>query len=124
MGLDISFYNKPKNEDRKPNEVAYFRKHNWLLPFFNYGENLSDKIITDEQLEDFITKAKKILESSVEKRTKIASETIPTTDGFFFGGTAYDAFYFDGLKYDIEKFERILKETDFTTESIIMNCWW
>lgn len=122
MGLDISFYRKKENTESI--EVAYFRKHNWLLPFFNYRENLSDKIVTDEQLKDFISKAKEILEAPLNKRYELAKKTIPTEAGFFFGGTAYDVYYFEGLRKNIENFEKILEDTDFANESVIMNCWW
>ena len=124
MGLDISFYRQKKGEKPELIEVAYFRKHNWLLPFFEYGQNCSDKVIEKDELEHFIETARQVLEASPDKRIEVAKEVLPTEAGFFFGDTEYDDYYFECLKKEIEAFEEILEETDFETYEIIMNCWW
>lgn len=43
-------------------EVAYFRKVNFLLPFFNYEENCSDLEISKCQVEDLVARCNLILE--------------------------------------------------------------
>lgn len=48
----------------------------------------------------------------------VAEELLPTTDGFFFGGTAYDEYYIEDLKNTIEIIDKVLTETDFETQMI------
>jgi hypothetical protein len=42
----------------------------------------------------------------------LASELLPTGEGFFFGGTAYDEFYFEDVKHTIDVLELILSDED------------
>ena len=42
----------------------------------------------------------------------MASELLPTGEGFFFGGTAYDEFYFEDVKYTIDALELIVSDED------------
>ena len=39
-----------------------------------------------------------------------AKKLLPTTSGFFFGGTDYDEYYFDECKRTVKLFEDLLKE--------------
>ena len=126
MGLDISFHRgkKTDNPDEVNNEIAYMRKHNWLLPFFHYYDNCTMKEISKAEIEIFIDNAEKILNTPKEERQNVAEAFLPTTNGFFFGSTAYDEDYFNCLENDINQFKNILESTDFNTENIWMHCWW
>lgn len=135
MGLDIQFY-KTKKQDwkeyqRNENpatddgtlsllEVAYFRKVNFLVRYFNYEENLSLIEIDKQQIEDLIDICKEVLETNDE----IVSNTLlPTQCGFFFGSTEYDKYYYDNVKDVLEEFTNILKNLK-DDEVILMQCWW
>lgn len=41
MGLDISFHKAKRGETDNMKEVAYFRKVNFLVKYFQYEKNLS-----------------------------------------------------------------------------------
>jgi len=78
--------------------VAYWRKanaiHNWFV------QNLADGVdecqpvyVSVENLKDLRTLVREVL-GNKEK----AGELLPTSEGFFFGGTEYDNWYFENLK--------------------------
>lgn len=52
-------------------EVAYFRKVNLLLPFFKYGENCSDLIITKDQVESLIQVCGDVLAKEADIRSRL-----------------------------------------------------
>jgi hypothetical protein len=54
----------------------------------------------------------------------IAEEYLPTTDGFFFGGTEYDQWYMQDIEYTIEMLTKVLTETDFETHMIAYRSSW
>lgn len=41
---------------------------------------------------------------------ELAAELLPTTSGFFFGGTDYDVYYLEGVKHTIEVINRCLRQ--------------
>jgi hypothetical protein len=49
----------------------------------------------------------------VKQDPRKASELLPTTDGFFFGGTDYDEWYLNGLDRTIVALDRYLKSPNF-----------
>ena len=81
------------------NEVAYFRKVNFLIPFFGYEENCSNIEIDKYQVEDLIEACKEVLANHDK-----ASFLLPTQEGFFFGSTDYDDWYFDDVHNVKENF--------------------
>ena len=101
------------------NEVAYFRKVNFLIPFFGYEENCSNIEIDKYQVEDLIEACKEVLASHDK-----ASFLLPTQAGFFFGSTDYDDWYFDDVQNVKEKFEEILADFDRDEDILLMHCWW
>ena len=106
-------------------EVGYFRKHNHLLNYFRYEENCSYLPVSRGQIEDFVEDAKKVLSHwGKDDFVDTAESFIKTTDGFFFGNTDYNQYYKMALEDDVEVFEKILSETDFNTDQIVMYCWW
>jgi hypothetical protein len=54
----------------------------------------------------------------------VAQEMLPTTTGFFFGSTQYREYYVADLKEIVETFTKVLDETDFDIDQILMYCWW
>ena len=101
------------------NEVAYFRKVNFLLPFFGYEDNCSDLEIDKYQVEDLIEACKAVLEDHDK-----ASFLLPTQAGFFFGSTDYDDWYFDDVQNVKEKFEEVLADFNRDEDILLMHCWW
>ena len=109
-----------ENEKINPwNEVAYFRKVNFLIPFFGYEENCSNIEIDKYQVEDLIEACKAVLEDHSK-----AEELLPTTPGFFFGSTEYDDWYFDDVESVKATFESILEDFDPEEDILMMHCWW
>ena len=52
------------------------------------------------------------------KDSSIAEELLPSTSGFFFGGTDYDEYYVADIKDTIDIVTKILETTDFDTQMI------
>ena len=59
-----------------------------------------------------------------QKSKKLASELLPTRDGFFFGSTEYDQWYYKKVKDTIEIIEKVLAETDFEHEIVMYSSSW
>ena len=101
------------------NEVAYFRKVNFLIPFFGYEENCSNIEIDKYQVEDLIEACKEVLANHDK-----ASFLLPTQAGFFFGSTDYDDWYFDDVESVKTTFESILEDFGQEEDILTMHCWW
>lgn len=119
------------NNDEK--EIAYFRKVNFLLPFFNYQENGSDVIIEKCLVENLVNLCNDILKLYHKHKSgefdrfeliKFVSEHLPTTNGFFFGSTEYDENYFKNVESARDKFSNILDTFDWENEIFFMRCSW
>lgn len=111
-------------------EVAYFRKVNLLVEYFNYEDDCSDMVVTKEQLEELIRKAQHLIEFAKEHPAGSnefkdeASVTLPTQSGFFFGSTNYDEWYLGDLENIVRNLSPVISETDFDRYDIIFHCWW
>lgn len=120
------------NNDEK--EIAYFRKVNFLLPFFNYQQNCSDVIIEKCLVENLVNLCNDVLKLYHKHKAgefdgfelrKFVSEHLPTTSGFFFGSTEYDELnYFKNVESVRDKFSNILDTFDWENETIFMRCSW
>lgn len=72
-------------------EAAYFRKVNFLLPYFGYDENLSEIVINRCEVEELVDDCKRVLAAKdTDIAESVANELLPTEVGFFFGNTDYD----------------------------------
>ena len=78
--------------------VGYWRKvnqiHNWIV------ENCADGVDECQPIPIHPSKLMELramVEETLENRDK-ATEYLPTTSGFFFGGTEYDEYYWHGLE--------------------------
>lgn len=124
MGLDIFFESKNKENE----EVAYFRKVNFLLPYFGYKENCTHIEITKQKVTDIVDDCKKLLKiyktHSQRYFVKKAKEIMPTESGFFFGSIKYDEWYVHDLKEVLVTFSILLETFDFETDTLLMCCSW
>lgn len=100
-------------------EVAYFRKVNFLLPFFEYGENCSRLEIDDYKIDELLVNCKQVLEDH-----SLAETLLPTQSGFFFGDTEYNDCYFDDVKEVYCKFSEIAEDFNSDEDILTMVCWW
>ena len=60
-----------------------------------------------EQLEELRDTCRKVLADP-----SLASDLLPTADGFFFGSTDYDEWYTRGLTYTADKIDKLLTMSD------------
>ena len=111
MGLDMYLYGV-KQEFHKHDyniggykestEIGYWRKanqiHKWFVDNVQDGvDNCATYYVDVEQLKEL----KSICEAILNDHS-LAEELLPTSEGFFFGGTEYDDFYFNDLKDTID----------------------
>jgi hypothetical protein len=117
MGLSIYIDKYKKNGEFK--ELLFFKKVNFLLPFFDYTENYEDIEINKQQVEDLVNTCKQVLKEKPKAKT-----LLPNTEGFFFGSTEYDEMYFDNVKLVLQRFQHLLKTFNFEKDKLIMSCSW
>lgn len=147
MGLDMWMTRRPREEE----EVAYWRKanaiHQWLVDNVQYGKDDCDEYeITKQQLLELrgiclqIKTNTKLIDSEElvrdengnerywqimdEKSRELAESLLPTQRGCFFGSTDYDAWYLYLIDETIEQIDKILDETDFSTQKIMYKSSW
>jgi len=120
VGLDLYI----EKVSRK--ELAYFRKVNFLIPFFEGFfnteiENLEDLELTKESVEELRDRCERVLND----RT-LAKDLLPTQGGFFFGSINYDKYYYDDVVDVLNNCVTLLQEFDNLKEgeSIIFNIWY
>lgn len=92
--------------------VAYWRKqnaiHKWFVDKVQSGnDDCGYYYVSTEDLKELLDLCKEVKENPTK-----ASELLPTTSGFFFGGTDYDEWYFEGINYTIKTIEGLLKQED------------
>lgn len=108
-------------------EVGYWRKANHIHKWFvnNVQDGIDDcdyhREVTKEDLEKLLTICEEI--KSNDDFT-VAMEKLPTTSGFFFGGTEYDEWYMYAIEETIKICKKVLEETDFGTEMIYYRSSW
>ena len=109
-------------------EVAYFRKVNLLVRYFNYEDNCSNQELSKGEIESLVEDCQKVLDLHQqypdEDITDKLEELLPTTSGFFFGSTDYDDWYFESVEDVLTQFKKILNETNWKSEKIYLHCWW
>lgn len=119
---EIQFY------DEKPvlDEIAYFRKSNWLHGYmdrlcqFKTGRDIGncEYFIFDQ--EDLIYLLKKCREVIECDSVAIAEELLPPQPGFFFGPTTIDDWYFEDIQDFIDKME----EYEENDNQYAYYAWW
>lgn len=110
--------------------IVCFRKVNFLIPYFDYYDNVEYKEISKCEIEELINVANTILATKVGEGENVtidkelAEELLPTQCGFFFGSTEYDALYIADLEYVVEQMTQVLNNVDWETETLEMYCSW
>ncbi len=131
---------------RKANQI-----HKWFVDNVQGGEDdCGDYLLTKEDIEELLHTTKLVLDScklidgkvvngyrfengkevpmledgKVIVDTNVAEELLPSTGGFFFGGTDYDQWYYEDLVSTVEQLEKILEETDFDKEFLFYHSSW
>lgn len=131
MGLSI-YFSKVNKRDYSLNQktainneidICYFRNVYCLLPFFDYEYNQEYLEIERSQIVSLLKTVKNLLsiynEQETSKFAEIAEEELPSLVEIY----DYDDYVSD--LQDIENdFEKILEETDFENEQVLMYCWW
>ena len=56
--------------------------------------------------------------------SSVAESLLPTTHGFFFGGTDYDEYYYSDIEHTIEVLESTLRDVDFEHEIVFYSSSW
>lgn len=98
--------------------VAYWRKdnhiHRWFVENVQDGEdNCKEYYVETDNLKELVALCEKVL---VKK--EMASELLPTSEGFFFGNTQYNEDYFKSLQETIDMLKPLLEEEgDFYYDS-------
>lgn len=125
---------------RKANAI-----HQWFVENVQYGEDNCHRYrVEKSDIEKLLETCKKVKSSItlVEKEAEViigynkdgkikekrkikyveddsvCKELLPTYNGFFFGGVAYDEWYAQNIDDTIEILEKVLAETDFEKEEI------
>jgi len=101
-------------------QVGYWRKanqvHDWFVTNCQDGQDdCHEYMVNREQLEELRDLCQRVLDNHT-----LASEYMPTSEGFFFGSTEYDDYYFECLEETIGIIGQALtleKEYDFTYQS-------
>lgn len=131
---------------RKANHI-----HKWFVDNVQDGvDDCGTYEVTKEQLEELLDICKEVINNSKLVKGKIvngqtikngewvncyedgeyvedssvAEELLPTTSGFFFGGTQYDKWYIADVKYTIKVIEDVLNTTDFEHEIVMYHSSW
>ena len=93
-------------------DIMYWRKfnalHNWIVTNCANGTDECQSI--DISKDDLIELYNTLKEVNVNKDK--AEELLPTTSGFFFGGTDYDEYYFDEVKRTIEELRPYIQDME------------
>lgn len=109
-------------------EVAYFRKVNLLVRYFNYEDNCSNQELSKGKIESLVKDCQKVLDLHQQYQDEDISdkleELLPTTSGPFFGSTDYDDWYFKDVEDVLAQFKKILNATNWKREKIYLHCWW
>ena len=116
-------YDKCPSEKDYGKEIGYFRKVNFLLPFFGYEENTTDFEVSLQQVKDLKDACEQVLAHKGEDDHYYAKKLLPTASGFFFGSTDYNDYYYDDVKAVGEWADKVVDETS-DDDIIIMYCWW
>jgi hypothetical protein len=118
------------------NEIGYWRKANAIHNFFvqecqNGVDECQLSIVKQSHLKDLLKRCKRAmslkdiyLNDGIIKDGEGIETFLPTTSGFFFGGTEFNEWYFNDVEETIELITKVLKETDFKTQIIFYRSSW
>ena len=109
-------------------EIGYWRKANHIHKWFvdNCGDGI-DKCQRITVSYDDLLSLKEICETIVKQEEgweEYAKENLPTTSGFFFGGTEYDEYYIDDCKHLINIVNELEKDEENSTHEYYYRASW
>lgn len=109
-GGEIDTKIKPERIRYIVEEVGYWRKanqiHNWFVQNVQNGiDECQNSYVSRETLEELLELCKQVRDDHSK-----AEELLPSTSGFFFGGTEYDEWYFDSIDNTIKIIEECLED--------------
>lgn len=109
-------------------EIGYWRKanhiHKWFVDCVQDGEDDCEKYeVTKSNLLDLKAVCEEVLSLKGKDEGRI-EEILPTTSGFFFGGTEYDEYYFSDVEETIRIINNVLETTDFEKELVVYQSSW
>jgi hypothetical protein len=92
-------------------EAGYWRKanhiHKWFVDNVQDGEdNCQESYVSIEQFEELKSICEQVI---LKKDIEFNNEVLPTTSGFFFGGTEYDEYYYEQCQETIDIINEILE---------------
>lgn len=110
------------------NDIGYWRKanhiHKWFVDCVQDGEDDCEKYeVTKSNLLDLKAVCEEVLSLKGKDEGRI-EEILPTTSGFFFGGTEYDEYYFSDVEETIRIINNVLETTDFEKELVVYQSSW
>lgn len=117
-------------------DIGYWRKANAIHRFFvketqDDIDECQTSIVPKEVLEDLLDRCKRVLKlkkiylnDGIIKDGVGAEEILPTTSGFFFGGTEFDEWYFQDVADTKRIITKVLKDTDFDKQVICYRASW
>jgi hypothetical protein len=102
----------PKKIKYVVEEAGYWRKanqiHRWFVENVQKGtDDCGSYWVSREQLEELLGLCKRVKENH-----SLADELLPSTSGFFFGGTEYDEWYYNDIESTIKIIEECLSDGD------------
>ena len=104
-----------------PQADAYFRKVNFIYAYFSPKLEDEECFVTKDDILDLVSRCEIVL---AEHTADKAAELLPTTSGFFFGGTDYDEWYFKDVEDCINQMENLLQDYDEETDVIFVEMSW
>ena len=109
-------------------EIGYWRKANHIHKWFvdNCGDGI-DKCQRITVSYDDLLSLKEICETIVKQEEgweEYAKENLPTTSGFFFGGTDYDEYYIHDCKHLIDIVNELEKDEENSTHEYYYRASW
>ncbi len=114
-GGEVDTKIKPERVKYVVEEVGYWRKanqiHNWFVEKVQNGnDDCGSYWVSRDTLESLLDVCKKVKADFNETGGIKAHELLPTTSGFFFGGTEYDEWYFNDVDNTIKIIEECLED--------------
>lgn len=123
MGLDM-YLTKRRREADDEELVAYWRKANQIHGWFErnvaggYIENCENYPVCLDELNCLVEDCKLVMGERAR-----ASSILPCTEGFLFGGQAYDDCYFDNVQETVDMVEKVVREATDGDE-FFYRAWW
>ncbi len=116
-------------------DIGYWRKANQIHSYFvEQCQGGIDECQTTRISKKKLTKLMSLCKEAIALKEiylndgiiqgKGCEEILPTASGFFFGGTEFNEWYFQDIEETIEIISKVIKETDFKTQTIFYRASW